>query len=104
MEPYSTQCIETDIGFCSSSKYSRSNLSSRSIESSAGVIDSDFQRNVKVVFHNLSNKQVEFETGNRIAQVVFQKVKSPVLLEVSDFKDFTERNKQGFGLAEARNN
>ena len=50
---------------------------------------SDFPGNVRVVLHNLSNKQVEHETDNRIAQVVFQKVKSPVLLEVSDFNNFT---------------
>ena len=69
--------------------YSRLSLSSLSIESGPGVIGSDFPGNVRVVLHNLSNKQVEHETDNRIAQVVFQKVKSPVLLEVSDFNNFT---------------
>ena len=70
LEPHSTQCIENDIGLCFSKRffakiYSHCGLSSRSIESSAGVIDSDFRGNVKVVLHNLRL--------HRTAQIVFQK-------------------------------
>ena len=73
-------------------------LSLRSIECGGGVIDSDFRGNVNVILHNLSNKQVKLETGDRILEVVFPKYKSPQLIEVSNFDDvITERNDQGFG-------
>ena len=83
--------------------YYRSGFSSRLLESGAGVIGSDFRGNVKVVLHNLSDWQVEFKTGDRIAQIAFQKVESPTFVEVSDFSDsVTERNEQGFRSTEVR--
>ena len=103
LELSTTQRIPTDIGFCSSSKYfakiySCPSLSLRSIECGGGVIDSDFRGNVNIILHNLSNKQVKLETGDRILEVVFPKYKSPQLIEVSNFDDvITERNDQGFG-------
>ena len=75
----------------------------RSIECDGGVIDWDFCGNVYVILHNLSRKQVEFETDDRIAQVTFQKCKSPQLTEVSDFNHFiTQRNDKGFGPKEEK--
>ena len=70
LEPNTTQRILIDIGFCFSSKYFakvyfHSSLSLHSIECEGGVIDSDFRGNMNVISHNLSNKQVEFETGDR---------------------------------------
>lgn len=108
LEPYSMQCIETDIGLCFSKRffakfYSRSGISSCSTETGAGVIDQDFRGNVKVVLYNLSDRQVEFQTGDRIAQVAFQKVQCQPFSEVSDFNNsVTERSKQGFGSTEVR--
>ena len=53
--------------------------------------------------HNFSDRQVEFETGDRIAQIVFQKVEPPTFVEVFDFRDcVTKRNEQGFGSTEVR--
>lgn len=73
------------------------------IEPGACVIDSDFRGNVKVVLHNLFDRQAEFETGDRTAQVVFKKVECPTFSEVSNFDDFIiERNKHGFGSTEAK--
>ena len=60
-----------------------------------------FCGNGNAILHNLSNKQIEFETGDRIVQVVFQKCKSPQLIEVSNFDDvITERNNQSFDSTE----
>lgn len=73
------------------------------IEPGAGVIDSDFRGNVKVVLHNLFDRQAEFEPGDRTAQAVFKKVQCPTFAEVSNFDDFLiERNKHGFGSTEAK--
>lgn len=106
LEPHSTQCIETDIGLCFLKKffakiYSRSGILPRSIETEASVTDWDFRG--KVVLRNLSDRQVELETGDRIVQVVFQKVECPTFTKVSDFNDsVTERNEQGLGSTEVR--
>ena len=107
LKPHSTQRLETDtdIGLCFSKRfsakiYSHSGLSSRSIEYGVGVIDSVFRGSV---LHNLSDRQVEFKTGDRIAQVAFQKVKYPTIVEGSNFNDsVTKRNEQGFDSTEAR--
>ena len=40
-----------------------------------GIKDSDFSGNVRVIFQNFSQDRVEFNTGGRIALVLFQKKK-----------------------------
>lgn len=64
------------------------------------AIDSDYRENVKVILPNFSNKRVEFNTGDRIAQILFG-IKEPPkrkCIELSSFDDFvTERNNKGFG-------
>ena len=78
-------------------------ISSCSIETGAGIIDSDFYGSVKVVLYNLSDRKVKFETENKIAQVVFKKVECPAFTEVSDFNDsVTERNKHKMTPTEVR--
>lgn len=98
IEPYSTLRVKTDLAFNFSKKYfakiySRSELSSCSIETGVGVVDSDYRGKVKVVLHNLCNKQAELDVGDMVAQVVFQKVEFPILEEASDL-DSTELNKR----------
>ena len=65
-----------------------------------GIIDSNYRGNVRVILHNFSNKRVEFNTGDRIAQILFG-IKEPPkrkCIEFSSFYDFvTERNNKGFG-------
>ena len=38
-----------------------------------GILDSDHRGNVRVTLHNLSNNRTDFDVGDRIAQVLFQK-------------------------------
>lgn len=38
-----------------------------------GAIDSDYRENVKVILPNFSKKRVEFNNGDCIAQIIFQK-------------------------------
>ena len=58
-----------------------------------GIKDSDFRGNVRVIFHNFSQDRVEFNTGGRIALVLFQKK------NLLDFNDFVaERNIKRFWL------
>ena len=60
-------------------------------EAGDGVIESDFRGNIEVVLHNHADIVAEFEPGERIAQVVFQKFESPQFKEVFDL-DVTETN------------
>ena len=97
-----TRSVETDIGFCFSEKYAAkiypcSSMSLKSIFLAAGILNSDYRGNVRVILHNLSNNKIEINVGVCIAQVLFQKKKSLRFIEVLRFDNFTtERGKKCF--------
>ena len=104
LESGATRSVEIDIDFCFSEKYvakiyPRSSVSLKSVFLGGGIIDSDYSGNVRVILNNLSQNRLESKTGDRIAQVLFQKKKeSPKFIEVANFDDFTnERDTKGFG-------
>ena len=45
----------------------------------AGVIDSDYRGEIKVVLFNHSDVDFEIKKGDRIAQLICEKIKNPVL-------------------------
>lgn len=61
-----------------------------------GTIDADYRGEIKVILINLSAEEVTIQNGDRIAQMVFQKVEKAVLLEVETIND-TQRGAGGFG-------
>ena len=61
-----------------------------------GTIDADYRGEIKVILINLSNQEQIIENGDRIAQMVFQKVEQ-VEWDVTDTLDETDRNTGGFG-------
>lgn len=61
-----------------------------------GTIDSDYRGEINVILINLSNEQVTVSSGERIAQIVFQKVEK-VMLEETETIQETERGAGGFG-------
>jgi len=63
---------------------------------SPGTIDADYRGEIKVILINLSNEVQSIENGDRIAQMVFQKVDQIEWLEVDEI-DSTARNAGGFG-------
>jgi dUTP pyrophosphatase len=63
---------------------------------SPGTIDADYRGEIKVILINLSNEVQTIENGDRIAQMVFQKVDQIEWLQVDQI-DSTERNTGGFG-------
>ena len=63
---------------------------------SPGTIDSDYRGEIKVILVNLSNEPQSIEPGDRIAQMVFQKVETAILHEVQQI-DETKRGEGGFG-------
>lgn len=63
---------------------------------SPGTIDSDFRGEVKVILINHSNTPFVIQQGDRIAQLVFNKVETAVF-ELSDELSSSERGAGGFG-------
>jgi dUTP pyrophosphatase len=61
-----------------------------------GTIDADYRGELKVILINLSNEEQVISDGDRIAQMVFQKVEK-VILEKVETLDVTERGTGGFG-------
>eukprot|EP01091_Cochliopodium_minus_P008620 TRINITY_DN1984_c0_g3_i1.p1 TRINITY_DN1984_c0_g3~~TRINITY_DN1984_c0_g3_i1.p1 ORF type:complete len:149 (-),score=42.59 TRINITY_DN1984_c0_g3_i1:32-478(-) len=66
------------------------------IDVGAGVIDCDYRGNVGVVLFNHSNEDFEIKRGDRIAQLILEKISTPEVVEVEDL-DSTERGEGGFG-------
>ena len=63
---------------------------------SPGTIDADYRGELKLILINLSGQAQVIEHGDRIAQMVFQKVEI-VDLELTTSISETERNAGGFG-------
>ena len=66
------------------------------LEVKAGVIDPDFTGNIGVVLKNNSDQPIECTAGKQIAQLLFIKVATPVLIQVTSLAK-TERGEYGFG-------
>jgi dUTP pyrophosphatase len=63
---------------------------------SPGTVDSDYRGEIKVVLINLSSKEQAVQPGERIAQMVIQKVEKAIWQQVTVIED-TVRNSGGFG-------
>ena len=62
----------------------------------AGVIDSDYTGEIKVVMFNHSDKTCHIKQGDRIAQLLLECVKTPEVVEIKEQRK-TSRGKKGFG-------
>ena len=67
-----------------------------SIDVGAGVIDADYRGPVGVILFNHSDVDFEVKVGDRIAQLIIEKIITPEVVEVEDL-DSTERGVGGFG-------
>jgi dUTP pyrophosphatase len=63
---------------------------------SPGTVDADYRGELKVVLINLSNEPQAIHPGERIAQMVVQKVEHVTLVEVKEIGS-TTRGEGGFG-------
>lgn len=67
-----------------------------SIDVGAGVIDADYRGAVGVILFNHTDMNFEVKVGDRIAQLIIEKIITPEVQEVEDL-DSTERGSCGFG-------
>jgi dUTP pyrophosphatase len=74
----------------------RSSVSKKGILINAGVIDRDYRGPVKVMVHNLSNDNYVINKNDRIAQLILEQIKTP-LVELVEELDDTVRGDGGFG-------
>ena len=61
-----------------------------------GVIDSGYRGEVMVGMTNLGNDEYSLERGEKVAQMIIQKVEQSVIREVKELSD-TKRGEGGFG-------
>ena len=93
----SVYAVNTDVGIQNGyvklvgKIYSHSSMSMRHIEAGAGIIDSEYRGVIYVILHNHLDKDFEINVGDRIAQIVFEKISFPVLTKILSFSDDTER-------------
>ena len=63
---------------------------------SDGTIDSGYTGSIVVKLYNLSDMPYLIREGDKITQIVFQKIEKPTFEEVEEFEE-TERGNGGFG-------
>jgi dUTP pyrophosphatase len=66
------------------------------LDCGAGVIDSHYRGEIKVLLFNHSDEEIHIQSGDRIAQLIIQKVET-VKFIFSDQLSETARNTAGFG-------
>ncbi len=66
------------------------------IDTGAGVIDSDYRGNVGVILFNHGGDDFQVKRGDRIAQLILERIFTPDVVEVEDL-DATVRGAGGFG-------
>lgn len=100
--PMSWTLVETGLAVCiPSGCYGRvaprSGLALKNgLNVGAGVIDQDYRGPVGVVLFNHSQVPFEIKVGDRIAQLILEKIESPDILEVEDLQE-SVRGSGGFG-------
>ena len=63
---------------------------------SPGTVDADYRGELKIILINLSNEPQVIHPGDRIAQMVIQKVEQVTLVQVNEISS-TMRGEGGFG-------
>ncbi|NXM56487.1 DUT protein, partial [Illadopsis cleaveri] len=100
--PMEKAVVKTDIQIalpsgCYGRVAPRSGLAAKYfIDVGAGVIDEDYRGNVGVVLFNFGKETFEVKKGDRIAQLICERIYYPELEEVEALDD-TERGEGGFG-------
>lgn len=76
--------------------WDKSGLANKGITTLAGVLDSGYRGEIKIALLNISSKDYEIKQGQKIAQILIQKVSQPKIEEVLDLEN-SQRGEKGFG-------
>ncbi len=75
----------------------RSGLASKHfIDTGAGVIDSDYRGQVKVLLFNHAETDFEVKEGDRVAQLIIERIYTPEVVVVEELEE-SVRGAGGFG-------
>ena len=102
IEPHGKAIIKTDIAMVIPFTYygriaPRSGMSWKNhTDIGAGVIDSDYRGNIGVVMFNHSNVKLNIKRGDRVAQLILEKICYPTI-NIIDSLSTTERGNNGYG-------
>lgn len=102
LEPGEIKLISTGIRLALPKGYEaqvrpKSGLSSKGFMVYLGTVDNEYRGEVKVIAQNNSIKKIDIKDGQKIAQIVFNKLDNIELLELSNIQEDTERGEGGFG-------
>lgn len=76
--------------------WDKSSLANLGIHTLAGVIDSNYRGEIIIILKNLSQDILNISHGQKIAQILIQKLETPEI-EEDEIDDKTERGEEGFG-------
>ena len=101
IEPGERRLLSTGLAMeiprgCYGRLASRSSLACQGLDVAGGVIDSDFRGEVKVIMVNHGQTAKTFEVGDRVAQVIIERI-AKVPLVVSTQLSSTTRQEGAFG-------
>lgn len=102
IEPMSNALVKTDLQIqipegCYGRVAPRSGLALKHfIDVGAGVVDEDYRGNLGVVLFNFGKEDFKITKGDRVAQLICEKIEYPELEEVENL-DTTNRGDSGFG-------
>lgn len=68
----------------------------RGLKTMGGVIDAGYRGEIIVIAKNLSKEPLSFSVGEKVAQLLIQKVEHPFIEEVPELPE-SERGEQAFG-------
>ena len=74
----------------------RSGLSVKGLDIGAGVVDSDYRGPIKALLINNSNTPFQINVGDRMAQLILERIENPECILVDELPE-TERASKGFG-------
>ena len=74
-----------------------------SLDVGAGVIDSDYRGNISVILFNHGDKDFKYNIGDRIAQIIIEKISNCDIVNITEI-DETTRGNNGFGSTGISNN
>lgn len=96
--PASLRCAVTDTERIIDGRIApRSGLAAKHfIDTGAGVIDEDYRGEVKVLLFNHADADFAIAEGDRIAQLVLERIATPAVVEVKELAEST-RGGGGFG-------
>jgi dUTP pyrophosphatase len=105
IEPMGIQLVNTGLAMVIPEGYygriaPRSGMSVKTgLIVNAGVIDSDYRGHVKILFQNHTNNAVNINQGDKVAQIIIEKIALLDVQEVEELEELenTARGVNGFG-------